>query len=159
MKHLRKFEELDYSTYKSAADKLQSLGQKGKAKDMMSHAIEHEKQKTNMFSFNILVGDVKTFPDAKFVSLDVARESQAYSLIAVFKSGENNTHTVRAVISRDGAITWREGGNKFADRKSTNDFLKLIKMVSHYQESLIKLLDEMKLTTDQLSIVSRTFYN
>jgi len=59
---------MNYSTYISAAEKLSSLGQKQKALNFINHANELERKKINELKFNILVGEVRPFKDAKFHS-------------------------------------------------------------------------------------------
>lgn len=156
MKHLKKFEELDYSTYTSAADKLASFGQKTRSSELRSHGVEMERKKIENYSFDILVGEVKTVPNAKFKSLSIVRESQAYSLVSIFESSAG-THRVSSILNDDGTIMWRDN-NKFSNRKSVNNFSIVLKLLSKYQPDFVKLLEELGLTTDQLQIVHRTFY-
>ena len=157
MKHLRKFEELDYSTYLSAADKLASHGQKNKADRLRGHADEMEMKKINQMSFDILVGETRSFPDAKFSKATISREKNAYGVMCIFTSEPNHTHRVYATINSDGSVDWREY-NKFANRKSVNEYQKLLKLLATFQPDLKKLLDEMGLEPSQLKVTSRTFY-
>lgn len=157
MKHLRKFEELDYSTYMSAADKLAAHGQKGKSDRLRGHAEEMEMKRINEMSFDILVGETRTFNDAKFSKATISREKNAYGIMCIFNSEPNHTHRVYATINNDGSIDWREY-NKFANRKSVNEYQKLLKLLASFQPEVKKLLAEMKLDSSQLRVVSRTFY-
>jgi hypothetical protein len=68
MKHLRKFEELDYSTYMSAADKMAGYGQVKKAEEVKAHAKNMSMMLIKNMEFDILVGNVKEFPMAKFLN-------------------------------------------------------------------------------------------
>jgi hypothetical protein len=157
MKHLRKFEELDYSTYKSAADKLSQYGQKSRAEKIRLHAEEMEMNKINELSFDILVGETRIFNNAKFFKATVSRESNANGILCIFTSEPNNTHRVLATLNKDGSVAWREY-NKFANRKSVNDYQKLLKMLANFNEEIKKLLIEMNLTPDDIKVISRTFY-
>lgn len=157
MKHLKKFEELDYDTYTSAAGKFQDLGQKERAKKLREHGAEMERKKIDEYKFNILVGEVRTYNDATFKSLDILREKTAYSIVCNFHSEPNNAHRVCATIGQDGTISWRDY-NKFADRKSVNNFLTILKILGSYQPNFVGMLNEMNLTPAQLKLSSRTFY-
>ncbi len=157
MKHLRKFEELDYNTYVTTSDKLHNLGQKERAKKVRIHGAEMEKRKIEQYRFDILVGESKVFKNAEFISLNVLREKTAYSIVCHFLSESNNTHRVCATIESDGTITWRDY-NKFADRKSVNNFLIILKALANYQPDFVSMLSEMGITTEQLKISARTFY-
>jgi hypothetical protein len=157
MKHLSKFEELDYSTYTSAATKLFGHGQKARAEKVKSHAAEIEKKKIDQLSFDILVGDTKTFHDAKFQSVQINRERESKAILITFTSGNNNTHRVSATVNSDGTIVWRDN-NKFANRKSVNNYQKAIKLLSEFHPEVIKMLDDMGLNASDLSVISRTFY-
>ncbi len=157
MNHLKKFEELDYSTYKSASSKIKDLGQKDKALAMMSHANDMEKKKIDHYRFDMLVGEVKSVPNATFKSLSISRESNAFTILAVFESGENNSHRVNSVLHPDGSLEWKDN-NKFANRKSTNNFLIVVKALANYQPDFVKLLEELHLKSEELTIMSRTYY-
>lgn len=157
MKHLRKFEELDYSTYKSAADKLSHHGQKSRAEKLRSHAEEMEMNKINELSFDILVGETRAFNNAKFFKATVSRESNSNGILCIFTSEPNNTHRVFATLNEDGSVVWREY-NKFVNRKSVNDYQRLLRMLANFNVEIKKLLTEMNLTPDSLKVVSRTFY-
>ena len=156
MKHLRKFEELDYSTYSSAAAKLKQHGQKARAAKLSSHAEEMEMKRINQMSSDILVGETRPFNDAKYKSVNVLRESGAKGIVCIFESG-NNTHRVLSTINADGSVIWRDY-NKFANRKSVNEYQKLLRMLGEFQPEVKKLLEEMNLTPDSLKVVPRTFY-
>ena|ERR1035437_1286484 len=156
MKNLKKFEELDYSTYSSASKKLKSFGQEGKADKMIKHAESREKEKINDYSFDLLIGNVKVIPDAKFDSIDVMKEKTANSITGYFNA-PGNKYRIKAIISNDGMITWSDG-NKFSNRKSANNYLIVIKAVARYEVKFKKLLEEMKITADDLKLSYRTFY-
>lgn len=156
MKHLRKFEELNYSTYTNAAVRLSQHGQRAKALKLSSHAQEMEMKKINQMSFDILVGETRPFNDAKYKSVNVLRESGAKGIVCIFESG-NNTHRVLSTINNDGTVVWRDY-NKFANRKSVNEYQKLLRMLGEFQPEVKKLLEEMNLEPSSLTVVSRTFY-
>lgn len=157
MKHLRKFEELDYSTYISAADKLSSHGQKTKADRLRSHADEMEMKKINEMSFDVLVGETRVFNNAKFLKASTLRESNANGILCIFTSEPNNIHRIFATLNDDGTVVWRDY-NKFANRKSVNDYQRLLRMVAKFNNEVKKLLSEMNLTPDDIKVVQRTFY-
>ena len=98
MKHLRKFEELDYSTYMSAADKISSYGQTDRAEEIKTHAVNMARQIIDSMSFGILVGNVRPFPNAKFHTARIFKSGTAYTLQVIFKS-DDNTHIVTSSIS------------------------------------------------------------
>src|ERR1035437_3820177 len=100
MKHLKTFEELNYSTYRSAANKIAKHGQKSRAIDIMSHATAMEHKNIKSMTFDILVGEAKVFPGAKFEKLMVSREKGEIGIMMVFKS-ENNNHNVLATRSEE----------------------------------------------------------
>lgn len=156
MKHLRKFEELDYSTYMSAADKLASYGQTDRAKEIRSHAVDMSRKEIDSMTFGILVGNVRPFPDAKFTSLDIFKSGSGWIMNSVFQSG-NNTHKVTSSISDTGEITWMEG-NKFLDRRSVLNFQKMIVKLCESQDDLQSFLSENGLSPEDLKPVLRTFY-
>lgn len=156
MKHLRKFEELNYSTYTNTAGKFKQHGQSSRSQRLITHAYEMEARKINQMSFDILVGETRTFDDAKFKSASVIRESGAKGILCIFESG-NNTHRVLSTINPNGDIVWRDY-NKFVNRKSVNEYQKLLKTLSTFHPDIKKLLEEMKLTSDSIRVVSRTFY-
>ena len=156
MKHLRKFEELDYSTYMSAADKLAAYGQTDRAKDIRSHAVDMSRKAIDSMTFGILVGGVRPFADAKFTSLDVFKSGSGWIMNSVFQSG-NNTHKVTSSVSPTGDITWMEG-NKFLDRKSVLNFQKMIVKLCESQDDLQSFLSEHGLSPEDLKPVLRTFY-
>jgi hypothetical protein len=156
MKHLRKFEELDYSTYMSAADKLAAYGQSDKAKEIRSHAVDMSRKEIDNMTFGVLVGGVRPFPDAKFTSLDLFKSGSGWIMNSVFQSG-NNTHKVTSSVSPTGDITWMEG-NKFLDRKSVLNFQKMIVKLCESQDDLKSFLSECGLSPEDLKPVLRTFY-
>ena len=82
---------MNYSTYASAAEKLSSFGQKQKALALIKHASDLEQKKINDLKFNILVGEVRPFKDAKFHSAQVLREREANTIMCIFQS-DANTH-------------------------------------------------------------------
>ena len=157
MKHLRKFEELNYSTYMSAADKLSGFGQTARSKEVKDHAVNMSRKVVDDMTFGIMVGDVKPFPDAKFTSLDIFRTGEGWTLQAVFQSG-NNTHRIGCSVSNTGEVAWRDG-NKFIDRKSVVKFQKAIISLAHSQDELVNYLKETGLQPEDLRLVQRTFYN
>jgi hypothetical protein len=156
MKHLRKFEELNYSTYMSAADKLAGYGQTDRAKELRDHAVDMSRKAIDSMTFGILVGGVRPFPDAKFTSLDIFKSGSGWVMNSIFQSG-NNTHKVTSSVSPDGDITWREG-NKFLDRKSVLNFQKMIVKLCESQDDLQSFLSESGLSPEDLKPVLRTFY-
>ena len=156
MKHLRKFEELDYSTYMSAADKLAAYGQTDRAKEIRSHAVDMSRKEIDSMTFGILVGNVRPFPDAKFTSLDIFKSGSGWIMNSVFQSG-NNTHKVTSSVSPTGDITWMEG-NKFLDRKSVKNFEELIVILCDVQDDLKGFLSENGLEPKNFKTVLRTFY-
>ena len=151
MKHLRKFEELDYSTYMSAADKLSAFGQVARSKEVKDHAVNMSRKVVDDMTFGIMVGDVKPFPEAKFTT------GEGWTLQAVFQSG-NNTHRIGCSVSDIGEIIWRDG-NKFIDRKSVVKFQKSIISLAHSQIELVGYLKETGLQPEDLRLIQRTFYN
>lgn len=157
MKHLKKFEELDYSTYMNASKEVTSMGQSKKGEEFRKHAKEMEMKKINTMSFDILVGDVRTFNDAKYISTDIIREVGAKGFIVNFESSGGNTHRVFTTLNSDGSVVWRDY-NKFSNRKSVNEFQSLLQMISSFQPDMIKMLDEMNLKPENLKVVQRTFY-
>lgn len=156
MKHLRKFEELDYSTYMSAADKLAGYGQTDRAKEIRSHAVDMSRKEIDNMTFGVLVGGVRPFPDAKFTSLDIFKSGSGWIMNSVFQSG-NNTHKVTSSVSPAGEITWMEG-NKFLDRRSVLNFQKMIVKLCESQDDLQGFLSENGLIPEDLKPVLRTFY-
>jgi hypothetical protein len=156
MKHLRKFEELDYSTYMSAADKLAGYGQTDRAKKIKAHGVDMSRKAIDSMTFGILVGNVRPFPDAKFTSLDIFKSGSGWIMNSVFQSG-NNTHKVTSSISDTGEITWMEG-NKFLDRRSVLNFQKMIVKLCESQDDLQSFLSENELSPEDLKPVLRTFY-
>jgi len=156
MKHLRKFEELDYSTYMSAADKLAAYGQADRAKDIRNHAVDMSRKAIDSMTFGILVGNVRPFPDAKFTSLDIFRSGSGWIMNSVFQSG-NNTHKITSSVSPTGDITWLEG-NKFLDRRSVLNFQKMIVKLCESNGDLQSFLSENGLSSEDLKPVLRTFY-
>lgn len=156
MRHLKKFEELDYSTYTKAADKLAQHGQKARAEKIRAHASERELESVKRMTFDILVGETRSFNDAKFKSASTIRESGSKGILCIFESG-TNTHRVFSTINPDGSVVWRDY-NKFANRKSVNEYQKLIRLLSTFQPEIKKLLEEMNLTPEKLIVVSRSFY-
>jgi hypothetical protein len=156
MRIIKFFEEFNHHTYMSAADKLKKHGQKDRANKIISHSVEMESKKISTMSFDILVGP-REFPGAKYEKTMVMRESGSKGITFIFTSG-NNTHRILTTVSENGGISWRDG-NKFANRKSVNDFQKLVSTLSTFDKEIIKLMDEMNLTSDILKVISRTFYN
>ena len=157
MKHLRKFEELNYSTYMSAADKLSGFGQTDKSKELKSHAIKMSRKVDDDMVFGIMVGGIRPFPEAKFISLDIFKTGEGWTLQAIFQSG-NNTHRIGCSVSDMGDISWRDG-NKFIDRKSVVNFQKVIVSLANTQDELVNYLNETGLKPEDLKLIQRTFYS
>ena len=157
MKHLRKFEELNYSTYMSFADKVSALGQKAKSKEAKDHAVNISRKVVDDMTFGIMVGDIKPFPEAKFTSLDIFKTGEGWTLQAIFQSG-NNTHRIGCSVSNTGEVAWRDG-NKFIDRKSVDKFEEAIISLAHTQDELVNYLKETGLQPKNLRLIKRTFYN
>ena len=106
MKHIRKFEELDYSTYISAADKLEDFGQIDRAKELRTHAVNMSRREVDSMTFGILVGDIRPFPEAKFHEMSLFRSGESFLLRTIFNSG-NNTHRIDSVVNpKTGDVTW-----------------------------------------------------
>jgi hypothetical protein len=157
MKHIRKFEELDYSTYISAADKLEDFGQIDRSKELRTHAVNMSRKEVDEMTFGILVGGVRPFPEAKFQEMSLFRSGESFLLRAIFNSG-NNTHRIDSVINpKTGDITWSEG-NKFLEKRSAMKFQKLVGAISKNQDDFQSFFVESKLTLTDLKVVFRTFY-
>jgi hypothetical protein len=147
---------MDYTTYISAAKQVSSLGQKELSLKFIKHAELLEEMKIIDMKFDILVGEVKSFRDAKFQSVRVIREKEGNTIVFIFHSGDN-THRVNVTISKDGSISWLDG-NKFSNRHSVNSFIKLFKHLKNYKKDIIKLLEELSLNDSDLNFLNRTFY-
>ena len=147
---------MNYSTYISAAEKLSSFGQKQRALSLIKHANELEEKKINEFDFDILVGEVKTFSSAKFDSVRVLREKEGNTIMCIFKSG-NNTHRINSTMKNDGSLLWSDG-NLFVNRKSVNNFNKLLNHLKNYQKDVKKVLTDLALDNKDISIINRTYY-
>lgn len=156
MKHLRKFEELDYSTYMSAADKMSGYGQTKRAEDVKSHAKKMAMMVIDNMEFDILVGNVKEYPKAKFESARIFKSGIAWSLQVVFTSG-NNTHMISSRVTNEGEISWQEG-NKFMNRKSAIKFGQLIEQLCNFQPDFVGFLKESDLKSGDLKLIQRTYY-
>ena len=156
MKHLRKFEELNYSTYMSFADKVAAKGQSELADEARYHAVNISRKTIDNMTFGILVGGVRPFPEAKFTSSEIFKSGNGWIMNSVFQSG-NNTHKVTSSVSPTGDITWMEG-NKFLDRKSVLNFQKMIVKLCESQDDLQSFLSENGLGPENLKPVLRTFY-
>lgn len=157
MKHLRKFEELDYSTYMSAADKMASYGQTSKAEEVRKHALTMARKVIDDMNFGILVGGVRTFPNAKFENARIFKSGNAWSLQVILKS-DNNTHSVNCKVLENGEVTWADG-NKFMDRGSVLKFQQLVRQLSKFQPDFLSFLKENNLNSEDIKVVLRTFYN
>ncbi len=156
MKHLIKFEELDYSTYMRAADKMSSYGQTSRAKELRDHAKDMSRRIVDDMTFNILVGGTRAYPDAKLTKIDVFKTSGSWILTAIFNSPTNN-HMVTCYLEKSGDIQWKDN-NKFADRKSAMLFQKAIISLCNSNDDLQRYLSENSLTTENLRVTLRTFY-
>ena len=146
---------MNYSTYISAAEKLSSFGQKQKASNIIKHANELEKKKIKDLKFNILVGEVRPFKDAKFHSVQILREREANTIMCIFQS-DCNTHRINAKIKTDGEVRWSDG-NLFLDRQSVKCYEKLLDYLSN-QNEVQKLFNEIDLKKEDLKVVNRSFY-
>ena len=147
---------MNYSTYISAAEKLSAFGQKQRALCLIKHANELEEKKINDFDFDILVGEVKTFSSAKFDSVRVLREKEGNTIMCIFKSG-NNTHRINSTVKNNGSLLWSDG-NLFVNRKSVNNFNKLLNHLKNYQKDVKKVLTDLALDNKDISIINRTYY-
>ena len=147
---------MDYTTYISAANQVSSLGQKDLSLKFIKHAESLEEMKIIDMKFDILVGSVKVFNDAKFQSARVIREKEGNTIIFIFTSGDN-THRVNVTVNKDGSVAWLDG-NKFSNRQSVNSFIKLFNHLKNYKKDIIKLLDELSLNETNLKFSNRTFY-
>lgn len=156
MKRLKKFEELDYATYLSAADKFSKYGQEAKAQDTIRHAKEMARKYANEQTFGILVGEVKPFPDAKFSELSVFKTAGSWTIRGIFQSG-SATHRIDADVSPTGQINWKDG-NKFLDRGSVMKFQRVISDLSRTQGDFEDFFTHTGLKSEDLKVVLRTFY-
>jgi hypothetical protein len=147
---------MDYKIYISAAKQVSTLGQKDLSLRFIKHAELLEEMKIVDMKFDILVGEVKSFNNAKFQSARVIREKEGNTIIFIFSSGDN-THRVNVTVNKDGSVAWLDG-NKFSNRQSVNSFIKLFKHLRNYKKDIIKLLDELSLTETNLKFSNRTFY-
>jgi len=157
MKHLRKFEELDYSTYMSAADKMAGYGQVKKAEEVKSHAKNMAMMLIKNMEFDILVGNVKEFPMAKFLNARVFKSGTAWTLQVMFESNGGYTHSVMSKATPEGEISWQEG-NKFMNRKSVIKFGQLIEQLCLFQPDFVGYLKEYNLNSGDLKLIQRTYY-
>jgi len=153
---------MNYTTYISAAEKLATFGQKNKSMAIIKHAIGMEERKIKELEFDILVGEVKPFNGAKFLSSRVIREKEGITIIFIFTSGDpllpnSNTHRINVTINKDGSIKWHDG-NLFLDRKSVKKFDNLVKHLFNYQKDMVKVLSDLSLSKDDLNVITRTFY-
>lgn len=148
---------MNYTTYISAAEKLNTFGQKKLANSFIEHANEIEKRKISELKFNILVGEVKAFRDAKFTEARVLREKEANTIMLIFKSGNDNTHRINTTINKDGSVKW-QSGNLFLDRYSVKNFDKLLRHITNYQKDIINVLAGMSIDKKDINLVNRTFY-
>lgn len=156
MKHLRKFEELDYSTYMSAADKMAAYGQTSRAEEVRKHADRMAKNIIDSLEFGVLVGGVRPFPNAKFRNALIFKAGTSWSLQVILYSGDN-THPVNCKVTESGEITWTEG-NKFMNRGSALKFQQLIRQLAKFQPDFVSFLKEYGLQDEDLKVVLRTFY-
>ena len=148
---------MNYSTYISAAENLSSFCQKQKALALINHANELERKKINELKFNILVGEVRPFKDAKFHSVQVIREREANTIICIFQSDMVNTHRINAKIKPGGEVQWSDG-NLFMDRQSVKSYQRLLDYLTNYQSDVQKLLGEIEIKRDDIKVVNRSFY-
>jgi len=157
MKHLRKFEELDYSTYMSAADKMAGYGQTKKAEEVKTHAKNMAMMLIKNMDFDILVGSVKEFPKAKFLNARIFKSGTAWALQVMFESDGGYTHNVMSKATQDGEIIWQEG-NKFMNRKSAIKFGQLIEQLCLFQPDFVGFLKECNLNSADIKLIQRTYY-
>ena len=157
MRHLRKFEELDYSTYMSAADKMAGYGQTKKAEEVKSHAKSMSMMLIKNMEFDILVGNVKEFPMAKFLNARIFKSGTAWTLQVMFESNGGYTHNVISKVTPEGEISWQEG-NKFMNRKSAIKFGQLIEQLCLFQPDFVGFLKEYNLNSGDLKLIQRTYY-
>jgi len=157
MKHLRKFEELNYSTYMSAADKMANYGQTKKAEEVKSHAKNMAMTIIKNMDFDILVGSVKEFPSAKFLNARIFKSGTAWTLQSMFESAGGYTHNVISKVTESGEITWQEG-NKFMNRKSVIKFGQLIEQLCLFQPDFVGFLKEYNLNSGDIKLIQRTYY-
>ena len=148
---------MNYTTYISAAEKLITFGQKNKANSFIEHANKIEKRKISELKFNILVGEVKAFEDAKFIEARVLREKESNTIMFIFKSGNDNTHRINTTINKDGSVKW-QSGNLFLDRYSVKNFDKLLRHITNYQKDIISVITAMSISKEAINLVNRTFY-
>jgi hypothetical protein len=147
---------MNYKTYISAAELAASYKQFKLSKDFIEHAIFLEKKRIEDLSFSVLVG-VRHFKNAKYDYSRLIKESKSNTLMIIFKS-DDNTHRLNLKINEFGSMSWIDG-NLFSNRKSVNNFEKLIRNLSKYQNDLVHLLKNNSLKPEDLKVVSRTFYN
>ena len=148
---------MDYTTYISAAENLATLGQKNIANSFVEHANKMEQRKISELKFDILVGEVKVFKNAKFFESSVIREREANTIMIIFKSDGDNTHLINATINKDGSVKW-QSGNLLLDRHSVKNLDKLLKHISNYKKDIVKVLSDMKIDKKNLKVINRTFY-
>lgn len=148
---------MKYSTYVSAAERLSLLGQKKKAAEFLAHALKQERKKIDQLNFDILVGEVRPFRDAKFHSAQILRERESNTLMCLFQSESVNTHKICATIRQNGEVSYSDG-NLFLDRKSVRSFEKLLEFLIGYQPDVKKLLDESGIDQKSIRVLNRTFY-
>ncbi len=156
MKHLRKFEELDYSTYMSAADKLDQYGQTSRSTELRKHAVNMSRKFADESVFGILVGGVRPFPEAKFTALEIFKAGDSWCLRGIFQSG-SATHRIDSNVSPTGEITWKDG-NKFLDKRSVVNYQRVISDLSKSQDDFNLFFNQTGLNTEDLKLVLRTFY-
>jgi len=144
---------MDYKTYISAARKLKSLGQKKKADDFIEHANKLQKKDIEQLSFDILVGEVKVFKDAKFQSAQFIKEKEGNTIMIIFNSGVNNTHRINATVE-NGVVKYY-GGNLFNDRKSVNNYQILLKKLANFQKDI---QEGIKVKPEDVKVINRSFY-
>jgi len=157
MRHLRKFEELTYSTYMSAADKMTGYGQVKKAEEVKSHAKNMAMMIIRNMNFDILVSNVKEFPMEKFHTARVFKSGKDWTLQVIFESNDGYTHSLISNVTPEGEISWKEG-NKFMNRKSTIKFGQLIEQLCLFQPDFIGYLKEYNLNSGDLKLIQRTYY-
>jgi hypothetical protein len=156
---------MNHTTYISASNKMEILGQSKTSKRMREHAKTMAYKSIKKLKFDILVGEIREYKDAYFESFrldkrpgdDNISPDKAWSMYMIFKSGKDNTHSIISHIDNNGNIKW-DSGNKFMSRKSVNEFINLISLLSEFEEGFSKYFSHTKLNAKNLNVQNRTFY-
>jgi len=70
---------------------------------------------------------------------------------------EENTHRINSTIKSDGTLVWSDG-NLFNNRRSANNFSRLLNHLKNYQKDVRKVLKEMSLEGKEINLLTRTYY-